>query len=301
MLPFTSSFQGELNRRGVVCLNNVRVVVLECLSKDDPIFRISEQGWKHASRIINGHKNSSFQYKLTETKSELLANLSARDYDIVVISAHGTYNRDANSTGIVVGNEIFRGNEIDFFAPLVILSCCSASPRADGAINVGDLLLRSGAISVLSTMIPVDVRENSVLMVRYFVYIIESILGNEPHLTILDAWHRTVAGNAFNDILNSSEWLREFRMMKVNQMSVVEYFMTVKSKNRVTLANVYEDSIAVLSDIAGEIGPKTKAKFDAVIANQGVVPHSIFYQFLGYPESVYLRESFLLSKAVDTA
>jgi CHAT domain-containing protein len=93
------------------------------------------------------------------------------DVDVLVISAHGFYEKSSNVSGFVVGRERLIGHDLDHVPPLVLLSACHVSPRGAGSVTVVDLLLRAGATAVLGTMVPVDVRHNSILMARLLLHI----------------------------------------------------------------------------------------------------------------------------------
>lgn len=55
--------------------------------------------------------------------------------------------------GIMVGEEFWMASEDINVPPIVILSACHSSPRGMGAVNIADMFIRNGAISVLGTFI----------------------------------------------------------------------------------------------------------------------------------------------------
>jgi hypothetical protein len=76
------------------------------------------------------------------------------------------------------------------------------SPRGGGVVNVADLLLRAGAVAVLSTLVPVDVTHNAQTMSRFFRYLAHAIADKStpPGTSVLDVWHKVQALNVVVDI-----------------------------------------------------------------------------------------------------
>src|SRR5262249_28656653 len=129
---------------------------------------------------------------------------------IVIISAHGFYDRVGNTSGIIVGGDRIMGPELGPMPPFVILSACHVSPRGVGTISIVDLLLREGATAVLGTQIPVDAEKDQLLLGRFFSNLRAGITGELPLRTIQDVWQYVLATNAVYDVIRVSrrayEW-----------------------------------------------------------------------------------------------
>ena len=266
-----------------------KIVIAECLDRNDYIRGLSEGAWRGFA------DRSKEQVGLTVIFEEIdsvekLKNLltSHNDTDILVISAHGAYEKKSNVAGLCIGNDIWLGDDNDMrMPPLVMLSACHVSPRGAGSVNVTDLLLRAGAKAVLGTFIPVDVRRNSLLYIRFFVYIQEAMNGSKSYQTILDAWSGVVATNAVNEIVYENTRLHQW-FMSPNKSGTkrVADFMKNRSKGRLHGANIYNETVEILREMAIEDG--LGAYFDAVIKSQGFFPESLFYQMIGFPENIFL-------------
>jgi hypothetical protein len=139
-------------------------------------------------------------------------------------------------------------------------------------------------------MIPVDVRKNALLMVRFFVYISETIEGRTQMRSLDEAWHFTAMSNAVNDIISSNRSLQKWAHDGRREETVLTEFMLEKSVGRLTTSNVYEDTRIVLEEIAKERGvlPKFRAWLE-----RGYLPESAFYAFLGWPERMVLNDAAL--------
>ncbi|MFI5913385.1 CHAT domain-containing protein, partial [Dactylosporangium sp. NPDC051541] len=227
----------------------------------------------------------------------------AYDYDhhpkterSLVISAHGALVREQNLAGLRVGDEVLMGPGLGPLPPVVILSACHTAPRGAGTVSVTDLLLREGAIAVLGTQVPVDVRRNAMLMMRFFLYIAEVLAGREQHSTLLDVWHRVQTSNAINDVLDGGRLLREWGLNPAASGSpVLVEFMATRAAGQLRAGHIYADTERVLAEIADDqgIGGRVRNWFQ----RPGYVPESLFYAFAGRPDRIHLRSLAQTAKA----
>lgn len=288
--PMTRAFQLEIQKVPQYYIGKqCKIVIAECLGKDDYIRNLSEGAWKV---FINGSKKQKGLDAVFEEVPSVkaLKQLLSKhgDADILVISAHGAYEKAANVAGLCIGNDVWLGNDDDIrMPPLVMLSACHISPRGSGSVNVADLLIRAGARAVLGTFIPVDVRRNSLLYIRLFAYIQAAMEGNTSYRTILDAWSGVVATNAVNEIISESPKLMNWFMSTgLDGKPRMVDFMMNRSKGQLHGRTIYDDTLKIMREMACEDG--VEQLFDSVINSQGFFPESLFYQMMGFPENIFL-------------
>jgi hypothetical protein len=291
--PLTRALQLECQKTPQHYIGkHCKIVIAECLSVDDKIRTASESTWCSFEKNSKHQRGLSVVLKDVKTVDELKQLLcDNNDADILLISAHGAYEREANIAGLCIGKDIWLGNDNDMkMPPLVMLSACHVSPRGSGSVNVADLLLRVGAKAVLGTFIPVDVRRNAILYIRFLSYIQEALNGNKSYKTVLDAWTGVAANNAVNDIICSSEKLTHWYMTpRKNGKIPLRDFMLHRSVGRLHGANIYDDTIKILQEMTTEDG--LGEYFDSIINSQGYFPESLFYQMIGSPENIFLYNS----------
>jgi hypothetical protein len=292
MLPLTRTIQFELSDPPTVDFTaGFRVLVAECIPETDPVGRLSRIGWRAARDVVaqSDHADAMrFDYLDVDSVETLGALINEREPDLLVLSAHGALDRTASTAGVVVGGTLCLGPEFDRLPPVVILSACHVAPRGGGAVTITDLLLRQGALAVLGTQVPVDVRHNAMLMVRFFVYMMEVLAAREPHVTLLEIWHRVQTSNAINDVLAGSAPLWEWGgSTTASGLPVVSEFMLTRSRGAIQLGHVYRDTENVLVAIADEQGDG--ARIRQLLRAPGYVPESLFYMFAGRPDRILLR------------
>jgi len=284
LFPLTRALQFETSNVPMTYLRDkLAIVCLECIPREELVGRLSRRGWKQASETFRETKNVAFDFVEVDSIAMLREALRAKEYDIAVISAHGVYDRKENRTGFQVGSrDIMVEEELGSLPPLICLAACQVAPRGSGSVNITDLLFRQGAAAVLGTLVPIDVRRNAHLMVRFFVYIAETLAGSNSFRSIDEIWQFTTTSNAVLDVVLGSRSAADWMWKTKNGRTGIEEFMLSRSVGRLRSGHVYADTEAIMQSMAAEHGKE--AAFNAWLTNQGYVPESIFYVFLGWPE-----------------
>jgi CHAT domain len=287
LLPLTRTVQEELlNPMGVDWSPGLRVLVAECIRQDDPVGAASRKGWTFARDNLG----AGLSIELVETLSVAAVRTAIEQQrpDVLVISAHGVFPSDRAVAGLQIGDELVLGPGLGPLPRVVILSACHVAPRGASTVSVTDLLLREGAEAVLGTQVPVDVRHNAILMVRFLVNIAAVRAGEPGGPRLLDVWHHVQASNAVNDVLRGTPALEQWaRTPTASGLPVVQEFMANRSAGRVRIGHIYDDTEQVLGEIADEQG--CGARVRGWLKQPGYIPESLFYVFAGRPERVYLR------------
>lgn len=287
--PLTRCLQHELLRRPFIYLRQeLRVLIAECLSPSDRIRPYSMRGWALVQEIVRDHPGAVCEIVEIASPEELREHLKGGRYQILILSAHGHYDTDLNMATLVIGNKSIAGPELGPMPPLVILSACHTAPRGRSAVSVADLLFAGGASAVLGTLVPIEVRRNAMSMVRLFTYVMETIRGTEQHRTFDEIWHRVATSNAVNEVLSASESLNKWATAGGHEKSVIHEFMRVRSKGSLRRGHIYEDTEAVLQEIANERG--IGRRFRATMVSQRYIPESVFYTFVGRPDRIVLAD-----------
>lgn len=297
LTPLTRAVQIEMTKHFQLSLKNrCRVAFVECVSdtSDNRYVRFqSELVYKTLKKYDDAYENFNVKYyeaySVTDIK-RIIDELT--DTEILYISAHGFYDRGANCSGIYVGEERWMG-DIERIPPVVILSACHTSPRGSGCVNIADLLLRAGALTVLSTFIPIRADKNTIIMTRLFTYITLAQKGSKQYKTLADLWRGVAASNAINEIAASSDglknWLTEKNKNGIPRIMDIE--LNRCNVRGIRPNHIYEDTISIIKEVLREEG--MEGKFDDVLSQQNYIPECLFYQFSGYPENVFIYSEFL--------
>ncbi|UUU36779.1 CHAT domain-containing protein [Streptomyces sp. CA-210063] len=293
--PLTRMVQQQLSAPPAMSLDrSIKVLVAECIPVSDPVGRMSRQGWDIARETVAPDSVTlTIIQAETLTLEALRQSVAEHRPDILIISAHGTMV--GNMAALVVGDAPHLDLGLDRMPPVVILSACHVAPRGSGTVAITDLLLREGALAVLGTQVPVDVRRNAMLMVRFMVYLAKENTKPGQFSTILDVWHHVQTSNAVNDIIDGSPSLRAWgTSTTINGRPVLVEFMSSRAVGRIRPPHVYEDTERVLGEIADEQGQGDRVR--NWFRRPGYVPESLFYIFAGRPDRIHLTPLELLTE-----
>lgn len=302
--PLTRNFEIEMVKSPQIYLGKqCKIAFAECIIPDKEnlyVRKMSEIVRDTLLEMQKEYSNMLFQYGETYTINEIKKFISDNvDADILYISAHGHYAKESNMAGLMIGNEFWMADENDIHVPpVVILSACHVSPRGSGAVNVADLFIRAGAIAVLGTFIPVNAKRNTILMTRLFTYILEAQKGSDQYKTLADAWSGIVSTNAIHELIQSSKRFEEWMYGKNarGKVRMIE-FQLERCVKRLHPATIYSDTISIIKEMLAEEG--MEGKFGNILDQRDFFPESYFYQFIGYPENVFLYNE-IFSEAIES-
>ncbi|MDV6377128.1 SEC-C domain-containing protein [Sporosarcina sp. GW1-11] len=291
LTPITSTFRYGLPQRDEYYIGRGRgckVLVIECLAKTDKIRAFSDLAWTVVREQHKDTKHISIFYEEAESIEDLEAFIANRtDIDMLVISAHGTYSEEGVA-GLSVGDSVWIPNRALRLPPIVILSACHVAAKGKGDYTINDACLDAGALAVLGTLIPVDVRENALLIQRFLYYISEVIDGKHMCYDVTDAWMRVINANIVSEIMTSTKKLTKWSVTKNrnNKTPFEEYAEKVK-KLPPDVGHFHRQTIDIVLEIAQQDGLKDHVQ--AVLQSKGYVSESAFYIWSGYPEKIHLQ------------
>lgn len=287
LLPLTRTVQkAGAVAVGVEWKNRIRVLVAECIPASDPVGRISRDGWRITQDTLKDVKGLSIHAVQTLSLDALREAVSEHTPDLLIISAHGTLV--ANTAAIVIGDEPHVELGLQHTPPVIVLSACHVAPRGSSAVSIADLLLREGALAVLGTQVPVDVRRNMMLTGRLLTNLADHLINQGRHATLLEVWHHTQTTNTVNDILMSTPSLSSWGRTPGpgGGLAPLQEFMISRSAGRLRGAHIYQDTEQVLGEIADDQGRGERVR--NWFRRPGYVPESLFYLFAGRPERILI-------------
>ncbi|WP_146057738.1 CHAT domain-containing protein [Streptomyces sp. SM10] len=287
LLPLTRTVQKSgATPLGIEWKNDIRVLVAECIPSKDPVGRISRAGWWETQDVLKDVEGLSIHTVETLSLEALRKAVDEHRPDLLIISAHGTLV--GNLAAIVIGDEPHIELGLKYTPPVIVLSACHVAPRGASAVSITDLLLREGALAVLGTQVPVDVRRNMMLTGRLLTNLADHLTNQGRHATLLEVWHHTQTTNTVNDILMSTPSLLSWGSTPGpgGGLAPLQEFMISRSAGRLRGAHIYEDSEQVLGEIAEDQGRGEQVR--NWFRRPGYVPESLFYLFAGRPERILI-------------
>jgi hypothetical protein len=268
-----------------------RMLIAECLSPSDPIAEASAGIWEVIAETVDGCPGSRCDIVPIQDEAHLRAVLRAESYDLLLLSAHGAYDRSTNTAAICIRDTSSLLLDIEHVPAVVVLSACEISPRASGAVSVADLLFRLGASVVIGTLVPIRVDRNALLLNRFFMYVCDAITGVEQEQTLGAVWHRVLTTHAVHDIYGASRHVQAWAFSEQNGLTVDKEFKNARSVGRLHGGHIHRESEEVLLEIARDRGFEHALR--STLQSQGYFPESLFYTMLGRGDRIVLARSYL--------
>lgn len=290
LTPLTRCLQFELLPKPFFDWSSgVRVLIAECLSPTDPLWAHSDHVWTLVAETLNATQGSRCDIVAITDEGHLNAVLRAEPYDLLILSAHGAYDRSSNMAGICIRETPSLLLDTEQVPPVVVLSACEVSPRAFGAVSAADLLFRQGASVVIGTLVPIDLRRNAFLLIRFASYIGDAIEGRTQFDTLGQLWRHVLSTHAVHDIYAASRRVQRWAFSFQNGLTVDAEFKNVRSVGRLHGGTIHKDSETVLLEIARDRGFEDVLRW--TLQSQGYFPESVFYALLGRGDRIVLSRS----------
>ena len=134
-------------------------------------------------------------------------------------------------------------------------------------------------------------------MTRLFTYILEGQTGSKQYKTLADAWSGVVSTNAIHELLQSSKkfetWM--YGENPNGNVRMVE-FQLKRSVGRLHPTTIYSDTVKIVKEMLKE--ENMEGKFNDILDGKNYFPESIFYQFIGFPENVFINND-IFKEAIE--
>lgn len=156
------------------------IIVVRSFQGNDPIRDVLERAIQHF-----GLQRVRVRFVDVATRDELIACLNEFDGVLAVFDCHGGHGSDDGHGWLRIGREridVWQLANMARVPPVVVLSACSTFALAGSHASVANGLIRSGAVTVIGTFLPVDALRSAAFVAR-LLYRIDKFL---PALKALD-------------------------------------------------------------------------------------------------------------------
>ncbi len=243
---------------------------------EDPIFKNYQM---HTTFKENGN---AISYKTAHIKSKKdffdLVN-KVCPY-LLVIDSHGDFETQSEGSYIWIGEEKLTGDDIVKNLPqipLVILSCCLATPVYGNSNTIAQAFFEKGSFSVLSTFCPISINSGFVLYFR-ILNNLESASKNGIHESWMNFISHNIRTSYFDDFLYAA--LDKFGQQILDKE---KYTMTrtrwhIKCMDRSSRHSAYKEIKEIILEC---IQDEYKSSIEAFLNSASPIPEFMIYTHLG--------------------
>jgi hypothetical protein len=150
------------------------ILVLRSFNEHDPLKKMLEKAVQRFPISVRTVVN----FVDVKSKEEVIDAMNRFDGALLVFDCHGSHEGSEGAGFLQIGNEKLNTWELAKVArvpPVVILSACSTSAIGGSHASVANGLLRSGALSVIGTFLPVNGIKSAILAAR-LIYRLDAFL-----------------------------------------------------------------------------------------------------------------------------
>lgn len=169
-------FYASLGRKAYINASDAQnVLVIRSFKQEDKIKDVLEKGVR---AYLKDDAKTKVRFVDVDNVQQVIEELNKYSGYILVFDCHGDHGGATENGWLKIGNERLNTWELAHMArvpPIVMLSACLTSPISGSHASVANGLLRSGAMSVIGTFLPIDAVKSAVFIAR-ILYRLEAYL-----------------------------------------------------------------------------------------------------------------------------
>jgi len=261
------------------------ILVIRSFNDDDPIKYLLEQAVKQYSQIDNV---SDIKFVDVKTSEELISNLNNYEGDIIIFDCHGNHGGNESHGWLQIGEEqidTWNLSEKARVPPIVILSVCLTSAASGSHASIANGFISSGALSVLSTFLPIDPIKGAIFIGR-LVYRLSGFINALAKLNYDVLTWRTFISGLFK-MSYTTDILRAFKD-DFNFISSEDY-MDIHNNVNMKININDEFWFDYLIERVSTIANKTPQELYSLISKELPFVETMYYLQIGRPENIIIK------------
>lgn len=285
----------QINQEYLLDIKNTKVLIINSLHPTDPLFRVGKKLNK-AVMVFWGIFSKRIDYFEANNKNEFFSVIERKKPTILIYYGHGIYDETENCGKLLIRDDYVSSLEIEKlqWKPLiVILGACETQVLHGTHLNVANIFLGSGVISVLGTYFPIDGRQMFSFICGLMRNLVNALAGAAPEALIknwADVLLMTYRSHFMLEPIYSLERYLKRRGKSLNTMLPdlhIRYFQYCYQE-KLNLIDQYRFRDEIYLKVLEEF-PKLKSAYESLLLNHLILPQSIFYSSLGSPEKIYIQ------------
>lgn len=263
--------------------NFAEILVIRSFKDHDPLRHFLETA-------IDGYpisQSTSVRFVDVQNNDEVIAAMNAFDGAVVIFDCHGLHGGPEDVGWLAIGDEKLITWELAHQArvpPIVLLSSCLTSAVGGSHASVANGLLRSGALSVISTFLPVNGIQSAIFMAR-IVYRIDAFIPVLKNLGFKATNWRTFI-STFLRMSYLTDFLRYFEqeeLIDASQFKVLH--MNGNMMINLLRTDWFDETLTSLATVTG----KSEAELLDRIHNNRPFLETMIYCQQGRPDLISIR------------
>lgn len=288
--------------------DNFTVLIINALEKSDPIY---VQGKKLFYLLEEHIKNSGgvLNYREPKDSADFIHLIEKNKPTILVYYGHGSFSKNEFEGKLYIKNDTITATQlenINWAPPITILGACETQKVVANYLNIGNMFLMSGSMSVLATYFPVDSIYTVTFLESLFRHLANTLNDTSPNF-LMNNWADIILqtrrthylfepAKAINNYFLKKKISHDYDEIKLVQY-ITEYCM---SRIKEDISDVYRyREEAYLSYF--EDTPELLEIIRSIFSRQLIFDESMIFTSLGSPEKISIlrktNKNFTLRKS----
>lgn len=240
-----------------------------------------------------------FIFKEINRKQDYFDVINTIQPDVLIHFGHGDYDDD-NHGSLTIGEEKIYSYELDgslnWQIPFVILGACESDFVKSTHLNMANMFLGTGAISVIGTYFYVDATYTMLFilnLMKHLIFAFKTRIDFQDVGDLILMNHRTLY---IIDLVHSLEDQIENRQIELDEISknvlnrvFLDYFKYCTERS-FSLKDYYQKDKEIFKEVFRQ-SPVLLYEYEELLKNNEVLYHSLFFSTLGSPDVIRIEKN----------
>jgi len=272
--------------------DNLSVMVVNALLPSDPLYRTG----RFLRDILDRYTavaGASVHYEEIGGRDRFLSAIAERKPHILIFYGHGKYDAKEMAGGLKIGRETLYAYELGRLAwhpPVVILGACETQVLHGSHLNMANLFLSTGSLSVIGTYFPVNAVYTASFIGGLVRNLVGAMLRSDPDY--IPKWDdiilRTYRSHYIFDAVHALErYLRRRKKGHLVTGQLLHELAAAAEAKGIAEEEAYAHRDELFLSIF-EDNPELAAAYRSLLDNGLILPQCQFYVSLGSPEKIWI-------------
>ncbi|OBY77993.1 hypothetical protein BBG47_18800 [Paenibacillus sp. KS1] len=293
------SHSNTMNREFTLTQENIKVLMINALSKEDDrdkgLFRLGRElcaEINHYFKLIG----KEIVYVETNDKKNFFETIEKEEPIIFIYYGHGSYDVNDMIGKLVIGNETVTAIELEQLSwkPIIaLLGACETQVMHGTHLNVANLFMGSGCLSVLGTYFPVNGLHALSFIANILRHLVNCFANAAPEY--LERWDdvilQTYRTQYLMDSMHAMDRYLERRGKKLSHYPVKPFQLfweRGKDKGYFNLVDFYRNRDEIFQEVFDTV-PELGDAYRSILSNNLILPQSLYYSSLGSPDKIIIQ------------
>ncbi|MBE2973422.1 hypothetical protein [Priestia megaterium] len=273
--------------------NKLKVLIINTLSPGEEIFSLGKSLFDFTEKTFEG-LSANILYQEIRNKVDFISIIEKEKPDILIYYGHGKYNVGEQVGKLVINEEkkiyidSIELENMSWHPPITILGACETQIMHGSHLNIANLFLTGGSVSVIGTFFPVYAI-NARNYIMQIMLVLSKTFKKETSFKSFD--DIILQANRFSYIYDSIHSLENYlnrrkkKIVDFYQGTLISDFFHLGESKKFRGVELFRNRDLLFLELFKNYPELTKA-YKSILSNGLLIPESLYYSSLGSPEKI---------------